>query len=65
VYDTDTRVTVGMRIFHEALHGVERGGEADDMNCNKMYDGYQGAAVFEQYEYYGFLMTKYRGDLDG
>ena len=65
MFDTDTRITIGMRVYHEILHGIAKDAEADQMEENKMYDGYQGATVFEQYEYYGFLMTKYRGDLDG
>lgn len=63
VIDGDTAFDLGMRIYHEVLHTVEIGGEADTMNTNSGFVVYRYLDIFEQYKFYGYLMCKYRGDL--
>ena len=65
VYDKDSNASVGIRAWHEILHSIAKDGDADCMDSDLGYKVFKDRKLFKQYEYYGYLMVKYQGDLYG
>lgn len=64
VYEYDNAVTLGTRIYHEALHAQSHTGDADDMNTEIQYNTIcKNMVVYDQTKYYTYLLAKDRGDL--
>lgn len=64
VYDTDTPLVLGMRVYHEALHAQSLSGDADEMNANPLYGTvYTKYTIFEQSKYYSYLLAHDIGDV--
>lgn len=59
VYDRDSEVIIGNRIFHEVIHAQQGNGTADNMTFNLDYMC-ANQTTFEQFAYYEYLLDTVR-----